>query len=86
MEKLQELILDSREVAKMMHRNHTELLRNIERYSSYLAESIERKIALSGSPCQRFRQWIQKKGGECVNTLRPWDSSPEICISSSLPL
>ena len=47
MEKLQELILDSREVAKMMHRNHKELLRDIERYSSYLAEAIERKIALN---------------------------------------
>lgn len=47
MEKLQELILDSREVAKMMQKNHKELLRDIERYSDYLAESTERKIALS---------------------------------------
>lgn len=33
--------------------------------------------------CQGFRQWIQKKGGECVNTLRPAGQSPDGIIASA---
>ena len=33
--------------------------------------------------CQRFRQWIQKKGRECSNTPRPAGQSPDGIIASA---
>ena len=42
-----ELTLDSREVAEMLPKRHTDLLRDIEKYSNYLESSIERNFALN---------------------------------------
>lgn len=39
------------------------------------------RFALASSPCQRFRQWIQKKGRECANTPRPAGQFPGISHS-----
>ena len=36
-----------------------------------------------GEPCQRSRQWIQKKGRECSNTPRPAGQSPDGIIASA---
>lgn len=49
MKSLQEKVqtLDSREVAKMVNRRHSDLLRDVENYRNYLAESIERNFALN---------------------------------------
>ena len=47
MNNLQALTLDSREVAEIVSKRHTDLLRDLEKYSGYLKESTERKIALS---------------------------------------
>lgn len=49
MKLLQEKVqtLDSREVAKMVNRRHSDLLRDVENYRNYLAESIERNFALN---------------------------------------
>lgn len=44
--KVNMLTIDSREVAKMMEKRHADLLRDMEKFSKYLSESIERKIAL----------------------------------------
>lgn len=44
--KVNMLTIDSREVAKMMEKRHADLLRDMETFSKYLSESIERKIAL----------------------------------------
>lgn len=41
------------------------------------------RFALASSPCQRSRQWIQKKGRECVNTPRPAGQSPDGIIASA---
>lgn len=41
------LTIDSREVARMMEKRHTDLLRDIKTFSSYLASSIERRFALN---------------------------------------
>ena len=40
-------------------------------------------FARASSPCQRSRQWIQKKGRECVNTPRPAGQSPDGIIASA---
>lgn len=47
MNNLKVLSLDSREVAEIVSKRHTDLLRDLEKYSGYLKESTERKIALS---------------------------------------
>lgn len=47
MNNLKVLTLDSREVAEIVSKRHTDLLRDLEKYSGYLKESTERKIALS---------------------------------------
>ena len=43
--KLSELTIDSREVAQMIGKRHTDLLRDVKRYIEYMKESNERKIA-----------------------------------------
>lgn len=43
--KLSELTIDSREVAQMIGKRHTDLLRDVKRYIEYMGESAERKIA-----------------------------------------
>lgn len=42
-----ELTLSSLEVAEMLPKRHTDLLRDIEKYSNYLESSIERNFALN---------------------------------------
>lgn len=45
--KINLLTIDSREVARMMEKRHADLLRDLNIFSNYLSDSIERKIALS---------------------------------------
>lgn len=41
------LTIDSREVARMVEKRHADLLRDLNIFSNYLSDSIERKIALN---------------------------------------
>ena len=45
--KINLLTIDSREVARMMEKRHADLLRDLNIFSNYLSDSIERKIALN---------------------------------------
>ena len=45
--KINLLTIDSREVARMVEKRHADLLRDLNIFSNYLSDSIERKIALS---------------------------------------
>ena len=46
-QKMNRLTIDSREVARMVEKRHADLLRDLNIFSNYLSDSIERKIALN---------------------------------------